>query len=119
MALAGTPAASDRSRTWLAWMVFPLFPSVPVEVEKTMVPLEVEVLAPSTTQDSMVLLVASLVSVKVEPLVLVLRRSRNIPLPATRPSKTIRSAPFKRIRPVADDPEIVRTTAALDWKVTV
>ena len=102
-----------------AWMVLLLFPSVPVEVLKTMVPLVVEVLAPSTMQDSMVLLVASLVSRKVEPAVLVLRMRRNCPLPATLPSKTTRSAPLRRMRPLAPDPEMVRTTAADDWRVSV
>ncbi len=89
--------------------MLPLLPSVPVEVLNTIVPLVVVVLPLSTRHDSIVLLVASFRKVNVGLLVLVLRSSKNCPLPATRPSNVTRSAPFKRIIPFATEPEIVRS----------
>src|SRR5436190_4547739 len=105
MALAGTPAASERSRRSQRIIVLPVLPVVPVL--KKIVPLENEVLALSIRQESIVLLVASLMKVKVGFEVSVLRKRRNWPLPLIRPSKVTRSAPFNRIIPLATEPEIV------------
>ena len=60
MALTGTPAASERSRTAQLLMVLLLFPTLPdTDVPKTIVPAAAEVLAPSTIEFLTVLNVAS------------------------------------------------------------
>src|SRR5579885_873214 len=110
MRLTGTPVVLLRSRIWLSAMVSLSLPVVAPVLKKTTPALVLDS-RPSMKQLRMVSFEASLTSVKVAPVLMVLRKRRKRPAPLNRPSKVTRFAPLRRIMPPATLPEIVLRVA--------
>ena len=109
MRLAGTPAASLRSRMVQLLIIKLSFPLVvPVEIKIT--PLVDVVMFPSTVAFLILQFVASLINRTDVPDVFVLRISNVLP-PVFIPSMVIKSPPLISIRAVEIDPLIVEAMA--------